>query len=71
MGENEPIVSHGRGGQGNIGADSTQYVDAGIVREGPYGDQGDGAYSAGVSTALSHANQASCRTDEQILREMQ
>ncbi|GAQ04589.1 hypothetical protein ALT_1910 [Aspergillus lentulus] len=47
MGENEPIVSHGRGGQGNIGADSTQYVDAGIVREGPYGDQGDGAYSAG------------------------
>lgn len=49
MGENEPIVSHGRGGQGNIGADPTQYVDAGIVREGPYGDQGDGAYSAGVS----------------------
>lgn len=25
-----------------------RYVDAGIVREGPYGDQGDGAYSAGV-----------------------
>ncbi|KAL4897698.1 hypothetical protein BDV59DRAFT_48503 [Aspergillus ambiguus] len=47
MGENEPIVSHGRGGQGNIGADPTQYVDAGIVREGLYGDQGDGAYSAG------------------------
>ncbi|GES57554.1 hypothetical protein ATEIFO6365_0001084200 [Aspergillus terreus] len=34
-------------GQGNIGADSTQYVDAAIVREGVYGDQGDGAYSAG------------------------
>ncbi|PKY08026.1 hypothetical protein P168DRAFT_277662 [Aspergillus campestris IBT 28561] len=43
----EPIVSHGRGGQGNIGADPTPYVDAGIVREGVYGDQGDGAYSAG------------------------
>ncbi|BCR93967.1 DUF3602 domain-containing protein [Aspergillus luchuensis] len=47
MGEHEPIVSHGRGGQGNIGADSTEYVDGGIVREGVYGDQGDGAYSAG------------------------
>ncbi|KAJ5555605.1 hypothetical protein N7535_008039 [Penicillium sp. DV-2018c] len=42
-----PIVSHGRGGQGNIGPDSTPYVDAEIVREGVYGDQGDGAYSAG------------------------
>lgn len=29
-----------------------RYVDAGIVREGPYGDQGDGAYSAGVSSSL-------------------
>ncbi|EAW09438.1 DUF3602 domain-containing protein [Aspergillus clavatus NRRL 1] len=47
MPEHEPIVSHGRGGQGNIGADPTQYIDAGIVREGLYGDQGDGAYSAG------------------------
>ncbi|KAH8426770.1 DUF3602 domain-containing protein [Aspergillus melleus] len=47
MGEHEPVVSHGRGGQGNIGADSTPYVDGGIVREGVYGDQGDGAYSAG------------------------
>ncbi|KKY14609.1 hypothetical protein UCRPC4_g06678 [Phaeomoniella chlamydospora] len=40
-------VSHGRGGQGNIGPDPTPYADAGIVREGPVGDQGDGAYSAG------------------------
>ncbi|KAJ5377344.1 uncharacterized protein N7496_004753 [Penicillium cataractarum] len=49
MGEQEqPMVSHGRGGQGNIGHDSTQYVDGEIVREGVYGDQGDGAYSAGV-----------------------
>ncbi|GLI76919.1 hypothetical protein PoHVEF18_005197 [Penicillium ochrochloron] len=48
MGEPEqPMVSHGRGGQGNIGHDSTQYVDGEIVREGVYGDQGDGAYSAG------------------------
>ncbi|KAJ5111346.1 hypothetical protein N7532_001881 [Penicillium argentinense] len=48
MGENDqPMVSHGRGGQGNIGHDSTQYVDGEIVREGIYGDQGDGAYSAG------------------------
>ncbi|OJJ79900.1 DUF3602 domain-containing protein [Aspergillus glaucus CBS 516.65] len=44
---NEPIVSHGRGGKGNIAPDPTPYVDAAIVREGPYGDQGDGAYSAG------------------------
>ncbi|BCS22300.1 DUF3602 domain-containing protein [Aspergillus puulaauensis] len=42
-----PIVSHGRGGQGNIGPDSNEYIDGGIVREGPIGDQGDGAYSAG------------------------
>lgn len=31
-----------------------RYVDGEIVREGPYGDQGDGAYSAGVSTTISH-----------------
>jgi len=42
-----PIVSHGRGGQGNINADPTKYVDASIVRKGEVGDQGDGAYSAG------------------------
>ena len=35
-------------GQGNIGADPTPYVDGEIVRSGPVGDQGDGAYSAGV-----------------------
>ncbi|KAI9731480.1 MAG: hypothetical protein M1834_004600 [Cirrosporium novae-zelandiae] len=42
-----PIVSHGRGGAANIGPDATPYVDASIRREGPEGDQGDGAYSAG------------------------
>ncbi|KAF3023955.1 hypothetical protein E8E15_008377 [Penicillium rubens] len=40
-------------GQGNIGHDTTEYVDGEIVREGPYGDQGDGAYSAGVSTSTT------------------
>jgi hypothetical protein len=39
-------VSHGRGGQGNIAPDSTQYVDGEIVRQGVEGE-GDGAYSAG------------------------
>ncbi|KAL3482474.1 hypothetical protein BJX99DRAFT_217119 [Aspergillus californicus] len=45
--QDAPVVSHGRGGQGNIGPDPNEYIDAGIVREGVYGDQGDGAYSAG------------------------
>ncbi|KAJ5651984.1 hypothetical protein N7507_009410 [Penicillium longicatenatum] len=47
MPDETPVVSHGRGGQGNIGQDPTQYIDGEIVREGVYGDQGDGAYSAG------------------------
>ncbi|RYP07093.1 hypothetical protein DL764_002725 [Monosporascus ibericus] len=42
-----PEVSHGRGGAGNISSDSTQYVDGGIVREGPQGSHGDGAFSTG------------------------
>ncbi|KAI5294261.1 hypothetical protein KEM55_006703, partial [Ascosphaera atra] len=45
--EEAPVVSHGRGGTGNIARDSTQYTDGGIVRAGPEGDQGDGAWSAG------------------------
>ncbi|CAF9921961.1 MAG: hypothetical protein HETSPECPRED_004683 [Heterodermia speciosa] len=40
-------VSHGRGGAGNLVPDDTPYADGEIVREGPTGDQGDGAYSAG------------------------
>ncbi|KIX99021.1 uncharacterized protein Z520_05482 [Fonsecaea multimorphosa CBS 102226] len=40
-------VSHGRGGAANIGPDDHTYVDGGIVREGPVGNQGDGPYSAG------------------------
>ncbi|KAL9636729.1 MAG: hypothetical protein Q9164_002644 [Protoblastenia rupestris] len=43
----DPIASHGRGGAGNIAPDSNTYVDGEIVREGPTGDQGDGAYSSG------------------------
>lgn len=41
------LHSTGRGGAGNISSDPTTYTDGGIVREGPVGDQGDGAYSAG------------------------
>lgn len=40
-------VSHGRGGAGNISVDDTQYTDGSIVRSGPEGSRGDGAYSAG------------------------
>jgi len=40
-------VSHGRGGVANIGKDVTPYSDGEIVREGPTGDQGDGAFSVG------------------------
>ncbi|MCJ1267685.1 hypothetical protein MMC22_007571 [Lobaria immixta] len=43
----ELVVSHGRGGAGNVLPDDTPYVDGEITREGPLGDQGDGAYSAG------------------------
>ncbi|KAL6715792.1 hypothetical protein ACLMJK_006753 [Lecanora helva] len=42
-----PITSHGRGGAGNIAPDEKSYADGEIVREGPLGDQGDGAYSTG------------------------
>ncbi len=48
---NDPIASTGRGGAGNIGPDDKIYTDGEIVREGPVGDQGDGAYSAGVRSS--------------------
>ena len=48
MSRQDPIVSHGRGGAGNIERDPTAYTDGAITREGPVGDQGDGAYSSGV-----------------------
>ncbi|MCJ1445296.1 MAG: hypothetical protein MMC23_005801 [Stictis urceolatum] len=40
-------VSHGRGGAANISKDDTPYADGEIIREGPVGDQGDGAFSTG------------------------
>lgn len=40
-----------------------RYVDGEIVREGPYGDQGDGAYSAGVSTSHSTKPKSQPPTD--------
>ncbi|KAI5798846.1 hypothetical protein EDC01DRAFT_628701 [Geopyxis carbonaria] len=39
-------VSHGRGGQGNIGPDETSYVDGEILRQGDPASTG-GAYSSG------------------------
>ena len=44
----DPLASHGRGGAGNIAPDENTYVDGEITREGPVGNQGDGAYSTGV-----------------------
>ena len=42
-----PEVSHGRGGAGNINSDDTPYVDGEVVRVGPEGSHGDGAFSTG------------------------
>ncbi|KAF2435862.1 hypothetical protein EJ08DRAFT_692437 [Tothia fuscella] len=42
-----PIHSTGRGGQGNIGPDTTQYTDGTIHREGIQGQSVDGDYSSG------------------------
>ena len=36
-------------GAANINPDDKTYADASIVREGPVGDQGGGAFSGGVS----------------------
>ncbi|KAH8676832.1 hypothetical protein BGZ60DRAFT_371352 [Tricladium varicosporioides] len=60
-------VSHGRGGAGNIGQDSTPYGDGEIVREGAIGDHGDGAYSTGrggVANIGSPKVKATERKDE-------
>lgn len=50
-------ISHGRGGTGNIGPDSTPYTDGSIVREGAVGDQGDGKYSSGRGGAANIVGQ--------------
>ena len=52
MSHQEHIASHGRGGAGNIAPDDNTYVDGSITREGPFGDQGGGAYSTGVCISL-------------------
>jgi len=44
---NNPIVSTGRGGQGNIGRDPHKYVDGSVHREGVVGQSAEGDYSAG------------------------
>lgn len=46
------------------------YVDGEIVREGPVGDQGDGAYSAGVClqrSASDSESQLTCRYSVEVL----
>lgn len=48
----DPVTSHGRGGAANIRPDSQPYADGEITRQGPVGDQGDGAYSAGVGLRI-------------------
>jgi len=50
---NSEEVSHGRGGAGNIGPDSTPYGDGEIVREGVVGDHQDGAFSTGRGGAAN------------------
>jgi len=50
---NSEDVSHGRGGAGNIGQDSTPYGDGEIVREGVVGDHGDGPFSTGRGGAAN------------------
>ncbi|EMF10971.1 uncharacterized protein SEPMUDRAFT_150898 [Sphaerulina musiva SO2202] len=42
-----PVHSTGRGGAGNIGHDTNNYVDGAIVREGAVGESGVPEYSAG------------------------
>ncbi|KAI5844253.1 hypothetical protein BZA05DRAFT_409534 [Tricharina praecox] len=48
----EPVYSHGRGGQGNIGPDNTEYVDGEIRREEDPTASG-GAYSTGRGGAAN------------------
>jgi len=68
-----PLVSHGRGGAANIGADPTPYVDGEIVREGPAGDQGDGAFSTGRGGAANIGSpgvKATTAADHEVVPEM-
>ncbi|KLU93138.1 hypothetical protein MAPG_12076 [Magnaporthiopsis poae ATCC 64411] len=49
----EPIVSHGRGGAGNINPDDTQYTDGEVTRTGVEGSHNDGAFSTGRGGAAN------------------
>jgi len=66
-------VSHGRGGAGNISEDTTPYGDGEIVREGPVGDHGDGAFSTGRGGAANIGSpglKADHRKDHEIVPEV-
>ncbi|KAK3329738.1 hypothetical protein B0H66DRAFT_597304 [Apodospora peruviana] len=65
-------VSHGRGGAGNILPDNTKYVDGEVVRAGPEGSHGDGAFSAGRGGAGNIGDpgtKAAHRADQDIVPE--
>jgi len=68
-----PIVSHGRGGTGNIGQDDTKYVDGGIHREGDPAASGI-PYSTGRGGASNIASPAAetvqSRLDDDIVPEV-
>ncbi|KAI1409689.1 hypothetical protein F5Y13DRAFT_192951 [Hypoxylon sp. FL1857] len=63
-----PEVSHGRGGAGNITPDNTKYVDGEIVRAGPEGSHGDGAFRA-ANIADADKPPSSIRADREIVPE--
>jgi len=70
---NSTEVSHGRGGAGNIGQDTTPYGDGEIVREGAVGDHGDGAFSTGRGGAANIGSpnvKATERKDEVAIPEV-
>jgi hypothetical protein len=47
--KNNPTVSTGRGGAGNIGKDIREYVDGEVVREAVVGESDKPEYSSGAS----------------------
>ncbi|KAK0729005.1 hypothetical protein B0T21DRAFT_385130 [Apiosordaria backusii] len=67
-----PEVSHGRGGAGNINPDDTKYVDGEVVRVGPEGSHGDGAFSTGRGGAANIADpgkKQTVRADKDLIPE--
>jgi len=56
MSDHPHVVSTGRGGQGNIGRDTTTYTDGTIIREGVAGESVDGEYSSGRGGAGNMVN---------------